>query len=175
MTFDHNHLIGAAHTLSFPDVSKETKKELTDMFEMGHNASSATHAHEQRLLYEAEVNKQVLLADRAQNPSSNLNDMQLQARVQEACSAIDKIADDLKEKLKEQNEQLLFGVEKFTPRYQNMKGSIPLLTSCIALGGLLEDWLQAEREATYVMTEESPCKQQLQDVGREPSHEERLK
>ena len=69
VTFDHNHPIGAAHTLSFRDVSKETKKELTDMFEMGHNASSARHAHEQRLLYEAEVNKQVLLADRAQNPN----------------------------------------------------------------------------------------------------------
>ena len=42
------------------------------------------------------------------------NDIQLQARVQEACSAIDKIADEFKEKLKEQNEQLLFGVEKFS-------------------------------------------------------------
>ena len=35
------------------------------------------------------------------------------------------------EKLNEQNEQLLFGVEKFTSRYQNMKGSIPLLTSSL--------------------------------------------
>lgn len=35
--------------------------------------------------------------------SINSNDMQLQARIQEACSAIDKIADDLKEKMKEQN------------------------------------------------------------------------
>ena len=59
------------------------------------------------------------------------NDMQLQARVQEACSAIDKIADDLKEKLKEQNEQLLFGVEKFSSGYHNLKGSIPLLTSSL--------------------------------------------
>ena len=69
MTFDHNHPIRAAHTLSFRDVSKETKKELTDLFEMGHNASSARHAHEQRLLYEAEVDKQAVLADRAQNPN----------------------------------------------------------------------------------------------------------
>ena len=69
MTFDHNHPIRAAHTLSFRDVSRETKKELTDLFEMGHNASSARHAHEQRLLYEAEVDKQAVLADRAQNPN----------------------------------------------------------------------------------------------------------
>lgn len=45
----------------------ETKKELTDLFEMGHSASSAWHAHEQRLLCEAELDKQVTLADRAQN------------------------------------------------------------------------------------------------------------
>lgn len=59
----------AAHTLSFRDVSTETKKELTDLFEMGHNASSARHAHEQRLLYEVDENKQAMLADRAHNPN----------------------------------------------------------------------------------------------------------
>ena len=63
ITFDHNHPIKAAHTLSFRDVSTDTKKELTDLFEMGHSASSARHAHEQRLLHEAEMDKQVMLAD----------------------------------------------------------------------------------------------------------------
>ena len=67
-TFDHNHSINVAHTLSFRDVSTDTKWELTDLFEMGHSASSARHAHE-RLLHEAETNKQVMLADRAQNPN----------------------------------------------------------------------------------------------------------
>ena len=58
------------------------------------------------------------------------NDLQLQARVQEACSAIDKIADDLKEKLKEQNEQLLSGVEKFTsvPKYGKEHSTTHLIT-----------------------------------------------
>ena len=53
-------------------VLTDTKKELTDLFEMGHSASSARHAHEW-LLYEVETNKQVvetnkqvMLADRAQ-------------------------------------------------------------------------------------------------------------
>ena len=68
-------------------------------------------------------------SDSVVDTTLDLSDMQLQTRVQEACSAINKIADDLKEKLKEQNEQLLFGVEKFISRYQNLKGSIPLLTS----------------------------------------------
>ena len=45
------------------------KKEPTNLFEIGHNASSARHAHEQRLLHEAEMNKQVMLADQAQNPN----------------------------------------------------------------------------------------------------------
>ena len=40
--------------------------------------------------------------------------------VQEACSAINKIADDYKEMSKEQNEQLLFSVETFISRYQNL-------------------------------------------------------
>ena len=65
------------------------------------------------------------------NIRSDSNDLQLQIRVQEACSAIDKFADDLKEKLKEHNEQLLFGIEKFTSRYQSFKSSIPLLTSSL--------------------------------------------
>lgn len=70
MTFNHNHPIKAAHTLSFRDVSAETKKEMKELFEMGHNASSARHAHEQRLLYEAEEqDMQVVLADRAKNPN----------------------------------------------------------------------------------------------------------
>ena len=47
------------------------------------------------------------------------------------CSAINEIAEDLKQKLEENDEQLLFGVEKFTSRYQNLKHSIPLLTSSL--------------------------------------------
>ena len=39
---------------------------------------------------------------------------------QEACSAINKIADDHKEMSKEQNEQFLFSVETFISQYQNL-------------------------------------------------------
>ncbi len=67
--FTHNHLISAAHTLSFRDVSDETKKEFTALFEMGHSASSARYAHEQKLLCEAELDNQVALADRSVNPN----------------------------------------------------------------------------------------------------------
>ena len=44
---------------------------LHGLFEMGHNASSARHAHEQQLLVEAESpeDQQSILADRAQNPN----------------------------------------------------------------------------------------------------------
>ena len=52
-------------------------------------------------------------------------------RVQHTCLQIDKIADDLKKKVEVANEQLLFGVEKFTSRYEKLKGSIPLLTSSL--------------------------------------------
>ena len=46
ITFDHNHPVKAAHTLSFRDVSRETKTQLTDLFDMGQNASSARHITE---------------------------------------------------------------------------------------------------------------------------------
>ncbi len=46
----------------------QTKKEFAALFGMGHNASSARHAHEQKLC-EAEWNKQVALADRSVNPN----------------------------------------------------------------------------------------------------------
>ena len=54
------------------------------------------------------------------------------------------IAEDLKQKLEENSEQRLFGVEKFTSRYEKLKGSIPVLNS-ITLGGLLEDPLQSQK------------------------------
>ena len=65
--FNHNHPISAAHTLSFRDVSMDTKEKFTALFNMGHNASSARHVHEQKLLCEAELDKQVAFADRSIN------------------------------------------------------------------------------------------------------------
>ena len=59
------------------------------------------------------------------------------------CSTIDEIAEDLKQKLEENGEQLLFGVEKFTSRYRGLKQSIPLLLHFIGLGGPLEELLRA--------------------------------
>ena len=69
--FNHNHPVHAAHTLSFRDVSEHTKEKLHGLFEMGHNASSARHAHEQQLIVQAESpeDQQSILADRAQNPN----------------------------------------------------------------------------------------------------------
>jgi len=63
--------------------------------------------------------------------STDLSSNNLKSRIQAAHSAIDKIAEDLKQKLEEKNEQLLFGVEKFSSRYESLKGSIPLLTSSL--------------------------------------------
>ncbi len=53
----------------------------------------------------------------------------LQNKIQDVCLSIDKLAEDLKKKLEETNEQLLYGVEKFTTRYEKLKESIPLLSS----------------------------------------------
>ena len=47
------------------------------------------------------------------------------------CAAIDSIAEDLKQKLQEDNEQLVFGAEKFISRYNKLKHSLPLLTPAL--------------------------------------------
>ena len=47
----------------------DTKEKFTALFNMGHNVSSARHVHEQKLLCEAELDKQVVLADRLINPN----------------------------------------------------------------------------------------------------------
>ena len=47
------------------------------------------------------------------------------------CAAIDSIAEDLKQKLQEDNDQLVFGAEKFISRYNKLKHSLPLLTSAL--------------------------------------------
>ena len=46
-------------------------------------------------------------------------------------AAIESIAEDLKQKLQEDNEQLLFGAEKFISCYNKLKQSLPLLTSTL--------------------------------------------
>ena len=58
-----------------------------------------------------------------------------QQRVKCACFEIDKITDDLKKKLEEANEQILFGIEKFSTHYGKLQGSIPLLTSSLHRSG----------------------------------------
>ena len=47
------------------------------------------------------------------------------------CAAIDSIAEDLKQKLQKDNEQLVFGAEKFISHYSRLKYSLLLLTSAL--------------------------------------------
>ena len=54
-------------------------------------------------------------------------------------AAIDSIAEDLKQKLQEDNEQLVFGAEKFISRYNKLKHSLPLLTSALHRFGLVSN------------------------------------
>lgn len=70
LTYTHNHPITSAHALSFRDIGVETKEAFYNLFEMGHSASSARHAHQQALYIQAdsEAEAQRKLADRAQNP-----------------------------------------------------------------------------------------------------------
>lgn len=71
LDFTHNHPITAAHSLSFRPVSENTKQLFFELFDKGHCAASARHAHEQMLILNSnsDAEKQLALADRAGNPN----------------------------------------------------------------------------------------------------------
>jgi len=70
ITYNHNHPIHSAHSLSFRDVSEETKAKFYKYFECGHSAASARHEHELHLQLSADSTlAEKLIADRATNPN----------------------------------------------------------------------------------------------------------
>ena len=70
ISFNHNHPIESAHTLSFRPVSNETKQTIFGYFQKGHSASSAYHWHETKLFLDSGEN-QLSLVDRATNPTKS--------------------------------------------------------------------------------------------------------
>ena len=71
------------------------------------------------------------MSDSDNATSSSTLQPQGAANIGNMCAAIDSIAEDLKQKLQEDNEQLVFGAEKFISRYNKLKHSLPLLTSAL--------------------------------------------
>ena len=70
ITYNHNHPVNAAHSLSFCDVSEETKAKFCKYFACRHSAASARHQHEFDLQLSADAALvEKLLADRATNPN----------------------------------------------------------------------------------------------------------
>ena len=71
------------------------------------------------------------VSDSGSATSSSTLQPQSAPNIGKMCAAIDSIAEDLKQKLQEDNEQLVFGSEKFISRYNRLKHSLPLLTSAL--------------------------------------------
>jgi len=46
ITYNHNHPVNAAHSLSFHDISEETKAKFYKYLACGNSAASARHQHE---------------------------------------------------------------------------------------------------------------------------------
>ena len=92
------------------------------------------------------------------------------------CLAIDKFAEDLKQKLKESNDCLLSHAEKFTSCYEKLKGSNPLLSlSLHRLGWTFGGYIANQKEVTCVMAGEYQYKQKLWEEEKVQSHEVKLK
>ena len=70
ITYNHNHPVNSTHSLSFCDISEETKTKFYQYFACGHSAASARHQHEFLLQLSADAAVvEKLLADRATNPN----------------------------------------------------------------------------------------------------------
>ena len=78
------------------------------------------------------------------------------ANIGNMCTAIDSIAEDLKQKLQVDNEQLVFCVEKFISHYNKLKHSLPLLTSACTASLWLDIWWVSKKQkvATCSMANE---------------------
>ncbi len=68
IVFNHNHPIESAHSLSFRPIADITKEAFFELFRKGHTASSAHHWHETKLFLDS-CEDQLLIADRATNPT----------------------------------------------------------------------------------------------------------
>ncbi len=66
VSYNHNHPIESAHSLSFRPIHQETKEFFFKHFEVGHIASSAFHWSETKMLLDYDDN-QLAFADRALN------------------------------------------------------------------------------------------------------------
>lgn len=71
LIYDHDHPVHSAYSLSFRDVTDETKAFSHEYFKNGHSAASARHEHELHLQLSSSDPQLVetLLADRVTNPN----------------------------------------------------------------------------------------------------------
>jgi len=71
VSYNHNHPIESAHSLSFRPIHQETKEFFFKLFEVGHSASSAFHWSETKMLLDND-DDQLAFADRALNPTKSV-------------------------------------------------------------------------------------------------------
>ncbi len=70
VSYNHNHPIESAHSLSFHPIHQETKEFFFKLFQVGHSASSAFHWSEIKILLDND-DDQLAFADRALNPAKS--------------------------------------------------------------------------------------------------------
>ncbi len=70
VSYNHNHPIESAHSLSFRPIHQETKEFFFKHFEVGLSASSAFHWSETKMLLDND-DDQLAFADRALNPTKS--------------------------------------------------------------------------------------------------------
>ena len=112
---DHDHPVDSAHSLSFRDVTDETKSIFYEYFKNGHSAASARHEHELRLQLSSSDPSLVetLLADRATNPNvQDVSRLLATWRTQQLGPNSEGIFDRLEKEVKEYMNSMLAMVGK---------------------------------------------------------------
>ena len=127
LKFIHNHPLASAHTLSFRDVSEETKQAFSYLFSVRHSASTAKHTHEQQLMNnaETEAEMQTFLADRSKNPLTQ-DVCRLFRKWQESTYGKDglELSEKLQERVDEFNKNMLHREAKLNYRGMRQTSNI---------------------------------------------------
>ena len=156
ITYNHNHPVNSAHSLSFHDVSEETKAKFYQYFACEHSAASARHQHKFHLQLSADAAVvEKLLADRATNP--NVQDVSLlfQAwRFQQHSSDHGADMFDCLEEVaaynKAHDDSGRAAVQRFTGKSDSDEGKLLILAICSPIMYRAHKYIQQSSELVFM-------------------------
>ena len=157
ITYNHNHPVNSAHSLSFRDISEETKAKFYQYFACGHSAASARHQHEFHLQLSADAAVvEKLLADRATNPNVQDVSRLFQAwRFQQHGSdhgpdMFDRLEEEVAAYNKSHDDSGRAAVQRFTGKSDSDEGKPLILAICSPIMYRAHKYIQQSSELVFM-------------------------